>query len=39
MRFLPALACLLLGAPHVAAQTVATHPFDVRDLVAFDRLS
>jgi dipeptidyl aminopeptidase/acylaminoacyl peptidase len=39
MRFLPALACLLLGTPHVAAQTVATHPLDVRDLVAFDRLS
>jgi len=40
MRLLPAVACLLLGAlPAAFADTGTTHPFDVRDLVAFDRLS
>ena len=40
MRLLPAVACLLLGAlPAAFADTGTTRPFDVRDLVAFDRLS
>jgi len=40
MRLLPAVACLLLGAlPAAFADTGTTHPFDVRDLVAFDRIS
>jgi dipeptidyl aminopeptidase/acylaminoacyl peptidase len=40
MRSFLALACLLIGlSPAASADTAATHPFDVRDLVAFDRLS
>ncbi len=40
MRLLPAVACLLLGAlPAAFADTGTTRPFDVRDLVAFERLS
>jgi dipeptidyl aminopeptidase/acylaminoacyl peptidase len=40
MRLLPAVACLLLGAlPAAFADTGTARPFDVRDLVAFDRLS
>ena len=40
MRFFTALACLFLGVlPVASAEPGTTHPFDVRDLVAFDRLS
>ena len=40
MRSFTALACLFLGLLSIAsAEPGTTHPFDVRDLVAFDRLS
>ena len=38
MRFILAAACLALGTVSAAvATTNDTHPFDVRDLIAFDR--
>ena len=40
MRFvLPALCLVLSFAPLVFAAAKDTHPFDVRDLIAFDRIS
>ena len=40
MRFIPALACLATSMASAALPaTTDTHPFGVRDLVAFDRLA